>query len=66
MTEYVRSVVRLYRKGMTAWEIARELGRTAPAIHSVIHQARKKGELPYIPAESRRSMGQWKMYERFR
>ncbi len=62
MTEYRGEVIRLYRKGLQAREIAAELNRSVQAIRSTLHQCRKDGLLIVSREEQRlrRSIGQAK------
>lgn len=66
MTEYRRQVIELYARGMNAAEIAGQLGRTVVAIHSIIADARKAGDIVMRPgeAEVRRRAAQWRAYHR--
>lgn len=65
MTEYMQSVVTMYKRGMQAAEIAVELKRTVSAINSVLYSARKSGLIVMKPgeAEMRRKIGQLKAFE---
>lgn len=62
MTEYRQNVLRMYRRGMHAREIAEELGKSVIGINGMLKELRKSGDLVMAPGESemRRSMGRMK------
>ncbi len=65
MTEYRKNVIELFKKGLPARAIADQLGKPVTAIHSMISECRKDGQLPEIGPEeaaSRRRVGHMLAY----
>jgi DNA-directed RNA polymerase specialized sigma24 family protein len=66
-SEYRQKVIDMFRRGMPARDIARELGKSVVSIHSMIDLARRAGQLPRPSREDtaiRRRIGQRLAFDR--